>query len=338
MKKFFFSSLILIFFLIIIYISLNSNFRRSFLNLSSGLINNYYLIIIKKNLSSENTVFKSIKILENQIKITDYLTTSQKNSFIDNIYYNLSIIEKNINDERDLISLSSVVKKLILKDPNIYNALIWNAKIMSYENKESEKVYSLIDSAIKLSPSNAKAYKFAIDYSNKNNNKEKIQNYCKDFHNSFLGSFSSKENLSKFSESSMTRFALQIETDQKNKNYIIEGITLNSVQDYVIGFDKPSDISNFIFMSNFFPGTLISILSIELKNINDEVIKVPFSKIFMSLENSFIINDQNLQKIFVNSYDDEKISFKFYDEFKDISQIKLKINLSKANITNLPNC
>ena len=130
----------------------------------------------------------------------------------------------------------------------------------------------------------------------------------------------------------------KIETDQKNKNYIIEGITLNSVQDYVIGFDKPSDISNFIFMSNFFPGTLISILSIELKNINDEVIKVPFSKIFMSLENSFIINDQNLQKIFVNSYDDEKISFKFYDEFKDISQIKLKMNLSKANITNLPNC
>ena len=70
-----------------------------------------------------------------------------------------------------------------------------------------------------------------------------------------------------------------------------------------------------------FSGTLISILSIELKNINDEIIKVPFSKVFMSLENAFIINNQNIQKIFVNSYDDEKISFKFNDEFKDISQI-----------------
>ena len=125
---------------------------------------------------------------------------------------------------------------------------------MSYENKESEKVYSLIDSAIKLSPSNAKAYKFAIDYSNKNNNKEKIQNYCKDFHNSFLGSFSSKENLSKFSESSMTRFALQIETDQKNKNYIIEGITLNSVQDYVIGFDSHQIFQTLFLCRIFFPG------------------------------------------------------------------------------------
>ena len=45
-----------------------------------------------------------------------------------------------------------------------------------------------------------------------------------------------------------------------------------------------------------------------------------------------------IYKNFRNSYDDEKISFKFNDEFEDISQIKLKMNLSKANITNLPNC
>ena len=112
MKKIFFSSLILIFFLIIIYISLNSNFRRSFLNLSSGLINNYYSIMIKSNLSSENTVSKSIKILENQIKITTILPLVKKR-FIDNIYYNLSLIE-NINNERDLISLKCY--KTNLKD------------------------------------------------------------------------------------------------------------------------------------------------------------------------------------------------------------------------------
>lgn len=338
MKKFFFSSFILIFFLIIIYFSLNSNFRRSFLNLSSGLINNYYLVVIKNNLSSEQAISKSIRILENQIKITDFITTSHKNSFIDNIYYNLYIIEKNINNEKNFLLLSNVVKKLISKDPNIYDALIWNAKILSYENKDSKKVYEKIDQAIKLSPANAKAYKFAIDYANKNNNKEKIQTYCKDYHKSFLGSFSSKDNISKFSETSMTRFAIQIEENQEKKNYIVEGVTLNNLQDYIVGFEKPSDISNFNLMSNFFPGTLINILNIELKNINDEIIYVPLSEIFISLENSFIINDSNFKKIFINSYDDEKISFKFDDKFKDIIQIKFKMNLSKANITNLTNC
>ena len=167
MKKIFFSSLILILFSIIIYVSLNSNFRRSVLNLSSGLINNYYSIIISGNLRSEEDISKSIKLLENQIKVTDFITSEQKNSFIDNIYLNLYIIEQNLISEKNFLALSKAVKKLIAKDPNIYDALIWNAKIMNIENKEQEKVYNQIDLAIKLSPASPKAYRFAIDYSKK---------------------------------------------------------------------------------------------------------------------------------------------------------------------------
>jgi len=100
MKKIFFSSLAIIFFSIIIYITINSNFRRTILNLSSGLLNNYYSILIRQNLSSEENLSKSIKILENQIKITDMITTNQKNSFIDNIYLNTYAIEKNIKSEK----------------------------------------------------------------------------------------------------------------------------------------------------------------------------------------------------------------------------------------------
>ena len=79
MKKIFFSSLVIIFFLIIVYISINSNFRRTILNLSSGLLNNYYSILIRQNLGSEEGISKAITILENQIKITDIITTNQKN-------------------------------------------------------------------------------------------------------------------------------------------------------------------------------------------------------------------------------------------------------------------
>ena len=46
-----------------------------------------------------------------------------------------------------------------------------------------------------------------------------------------------------------------------DKNYIVEGVTLDEAQDYLIGFEKPSDISNFNLISNFFPGTLINILN-----------------------------------------------------------------------------
>ena len=83
MKNFFFSLIVGFFFLIILYLSLNSDFRRSILSLSMGLVNNYYSITIYQDLKSENGFEKSIKRINQQIKITDFLTTDQKNSFID---------------------------------------------------------------------------------------------------------------------------------------------------------------------------------------------------------------------------------------------------------------
>ena len=78
MKKVFFSSLLVLFFLILIYLSFNSNLRRSILNLSVGLINNYYSISVGKKLRSNEGIIKSIKKIEEQIKLTDFITTNQK--------------------------------------------------------------------------------------------------------------------------------------------------------------------------------------------------------------------------------------------------------------------
>ena len=338
MKKIFFSSLAVIFFSIIIYISINSNFRRTILNLSSGLLNNYYSIQIRQNLASEESISKSIKILENQIKITDFLTTNQKNRFIDNIYFNTYKIEQNIKSEKNLLSLSKVVKDLIKKDPKIYDALIWNAKIMNIEDHEEEKIYNQIDLAIELSSASIQAYRFALDYSKSKNNKKKFDKFCKDYHKAFLGSYSVKNSSSRFMETSLTRFAIEINSNQKNEIYIVESINLNDSQDYIVSLRQPSDFSEFTFLSNFFPGTLISILEIELKNSNDETIKMPINEIYISSENSFFITDKNTKKILTSSLNDEKFIIKLNNKFKKIKELKIKINFSKANITNQPNC
>ncbi len=338
MKKIFFSSLILISLIIIIYISLNSNFRRSILSLSSGLINNYFYISINNNLNSEKSISKSIKLLERQIKFTDFLTTNQKNSFIDNIYLNLYLIEENLITEKNLLSLSHSVKKLISKDPNIYDALIWNAKIMNIENKDKEKIYEQIDQAIKLSPARNKAYRFAIDYSKKNNDRVKFEKYCKGFHKSFLGSHSAKKKNSLFSETSLTRFAIQINTDQDIDRYIVEGLTLNDPQDYFVDFKKPFSLEEFKFLSNFFPGILIIPINIELRNSSNEVFAIKLNDILITSKNSFFIKNENKFIIFVTSKNDEKITFRLPKKYDDINQLKIKMNFLKANITNLSNC
>ena len=80
MKKIIFSSIILAFFFILIYISIDSKLRRSMLGLSGGLLNNYYSILIERslNIGEEKNIKKSIELIENQIKITDFITTNQK--------------------------------------------------------------------------------------------------------------------------------------------------------------------------------------------------------------------------------------------------------------------
>ena len=340
MKKIIFSSIILAFFFILIYISIDSKLRRSILGLSGGLLNNYYSILIERslNIGEEKNIKKSIELIENQIKITDFITTNQKNSFIDNIYANAFKVEENIRSKENLLYFSKIIKKLIEKEPNIYNALIWEAKITKILNDNEKKIYGLINSAIKLSPSNIEAYKFVLDYTSEKKDLNNFRKYCDDYHNSILGNSSSKWISSRFSETSLTRFAIQIESKQEKNVYIMESVELNNAQNYKFNLKEPTEISTFQFLSNFFPGTLIEVLEINLQNSNGERIKINPDDIYIILNNAFLITTENTKKIMTTSSNDEKLIFKFKKNYKGISDLEMKINFSKANITNKLNC
>ena len=338
MKKFFFSLIIGFFFFVILYISLNSNFRRSILSFSTGLINNYYFLTINQDLQSENGVEKSIKKIVQQIKITDYITTDQKNSFIDNIYLNIYNIEKFVNSENDLLKLSEVIKKLIKKDPTIYDALIWKTKILILENETKEKIYKTINSAVKLSPANSDAYRIALDYSKKIEDNQNFQKFCKEYHQSVLGSKVVKNQINLFSESSLSRFVLQIKSQKEIENYIMESINLNQVNDYVFDFKKPKSFNEFNFLSNFFPGTKIEIFKIELVDAENESYLINKEDLFVTAQNIFFMTNENLQLMIANSSSEEKIKIKLVNLAKDIIKLSATLKFSKANLTNIEGC
>ena len=111
------------------------------MGLPIGLINNYYSITIRQNLiSGETSLNNVIDKIDQQIKVTDFITTKSKNTFTDNIYENLYKVEEYINFDEDIENFSKVVKKLIDRDPNLYNALVWDAKLMSYKELEKKKI------------------------------------------------------------------------------------------------------------------------------------------------------------------------------------------------------
>ena len=336
-RKYFFSSLIIFFFLILVLISINSSLRRNLFDITIGFINSYYSIMVKRNLVSEENVINSIKKVEQQINLTNFLTTESKNTYTDDVYLNLNEIESFISSQREIEYFSKVVKKLIDKDPSIYDAIVWNAKIMEYKSFDKDKIIDEINKAIELSPTSQMAYRFILDYLKEKNDDKNFNIYCGKYHKSLLGGYKKKYQRSLFNGTYLTRYALQIGSDQDNI-YIMEGINLNKVQEYSFILSKPKNIVDLYILSNFLPGTLIEIDRIEITNINFENATVPIEKTYLSSKNSFFLEYEDRVKIITTSYEDEKISIKLPKIYKDVSEIKLFINLSKANLTNSFKC
>ena len=229
MKKIFFSSIFYFFlifiFVLIFWVIISPNLRVKIFTLSSGIINNYYSIIIDNNLRSKNNLNLAINKLEQQIKLTDYITTKNKNSFLDNIYFNAKKIEKFIIKDEDYLKFIKVVEILIQKDPDIYNALIWEAKILNFKNIQPEKIINNIDQAINLSASDPEIYRFALNHTQKKNN-ELFSKYCSLYHKSFQGGSTLANNKSSFFRGlSLSNFLLGININEHNqKFYPINGV------------------------------------------------------------------------------------------------------------------
>lgn len=339
MKKSLFSYLtfyILLFsFITILYISIDSSFRRKIIGLSLGFFNNYYSITIQNSLVKENNLEKAVRKLERQIRISDFLTTESKNSFIDNVYVNAYKIEKFIKSDQDYKYFSNVIKKLIEKDPDIYSAIIWDAKLMKINDSKDEDVFKRIDQAINLSPSSLEAYRFALDYSYNLNKKKLFNKYCSLYSMSLLGAKHEKDNTSFFGSSSLSRFAIQITpTKEKQEIYLMEGISLNQENDYVFTLKTSKDLIGLNLISNFLPGTSIDLIGIDVINTENEKIKIPIETIYLSSKNSFFQKDEEKLKIIATSTNDELINIKLDKNYKNISKIIMKIKFSKLSLTN----
>ena len=336
-KNYFIFFFITIFFLVLIIVSINSNLRRNIFDLSVGFLNSYYSLSIKINLASKDNISYSLKKIDQQIKLTDFLTTESKNTYTDDIYQSLKLVEGYLNSEEEKKYFSKLLNKLIDKDQNIYEALVWKAKVMDYENYEKNKILSQIDKAIQLSPSQQDAYRFVLDYLNKKKDIEKFNYYCGLYHNAYLGGYKKKYLRSIFNGSSLTRFALQIGPKKENI-YLTEGINLNNFQEYYFTMNKVENISELHILSNFLPGTIIDINNIEFTNLDSAKFLIPLKKTLISSKTSFFLDSQNSVKLLALDYEDEMIKITLPREYKNINKIKLKINFFKANLTNKAKC
>ena len=344
MKKFIFSYVVNIFliliFIILLWIIFSPNLRSKIFSFSSGILNNYYSIAIDNNLRSKNNIESAIKKLEQQIKITDFLTSKEKNSFLDNIYYNAEKIEKFIIKDKDYLKFTNIIENLIKKDPDIYKAIIWQAKLLDLKDSDSEKIINNFDKAISLSSSDPTTYRYVLDYLKKKN-LDLFDKYCLAYQNSLQGGSSMQNNKSSFFRgNSLSNFILSLDLNKIDQEfYVLNGMKINENSNYSFVLKEPKrEIDNMNFILNYFPGTRIYINSIELVNENNEILKPPLEEMYISSNNTFVDFNKEKLSLIITEREDQIIKIRFNKVFKNISQIQLNLNFNKLNLTNYKNC
>ena len=333
---FIFSILALIFFFI--YISFNSNFRRNVLVYSLAGLKFYQTMSIKSSLGSTPNIEEASNKLLKFIKFSDYFSKG-KNNFHSNIYDMAGIIESSAVSKDDYLHLSEVVNSLIEKDPDLYMAKIWAAKISILKNQNQKIIFDYLNQAIDLSPAREEAYRLALDFSFNLNEKKIYDTYCQKYHNLNLGGSKPRFDDTNFYGYTLSKFAIEtLPEEEEVKYYTMEGISLNVSQNYDFPITEAKNLSGINIYTSFLPGVKIEISEIILIDVDNRKSKIPIEEIYSYAGSSYL--DSNSEKLiyYVVKKLNEKIHINFSKEYQNITKIKLKIKFSRLNLNNKSNC
>ena len=333
---FIFSILALISFLI--FLSFNSKFRRNVLLYSLAGAKFYHTMSIKSSLGYEPNIEEASNKLLKYIKFSEYFSEG-KNSFHSSIYEMAKFIENSISSKNEYLYLSEIVNSLIIKDPDLYMAKIWAAKISMLKNENKKIIFDYINQAIDLSPAREEAYRLALNFSFKLNEKELFNSYCKKYYTSNLGGSKPRFDETNFYGYSISKFAIEtIPAREEPKYYLAEGISLNELQNYRFSISKTDSLNGINVYASFLPGIKIEISEINLIDVNNKKFDVPIKQVYSESKFSYMDNSTEKLAYYVFKELDEKIYINFSNEYENITQININIKFSRLNLNNRSNC
>ena len=328
----FFSTIIAFF----VYLTFNSEFRRNFLTYSIAGYKYYQKILIKSSLPD---VKKASDQLIKFVKVSDYLSSYGKNSFLVSVYQNAKIIEEKISSEEDYLYFSEVVNILTKKDPDLYDSKIWQIKIAIIKKDEDKKITELINSAVTLAPAREEAYRIAFSYYSKNNKKNLLNNLCRKYHNLNLGGSTSQYVQPNFYGYTFSKFALEtFPTTEDKKYYVKEGISFNESQDYIFSLPGPTKLNALNIHLGSLPGAMIEIEEIKILDNENLKTKLEINDLLIFTNSSYFKNDSGKITVLGFSESNEVININLKKDYKNITQIKLRLKFSRLELTNNKKC
>ena len=293
---------------------------------------------IKSSLGSEPNIEQASNKLLKYIKFSENFSEG-KNSFHSSIYEMAQSIENSITSKNEYLYLSEIINNLIKNDPDLYMAKIWAAKISMLKNENKKIIFNYLNQAIDLSPAREEAYRLALNYSFKLNEKELFNSYCQKYHNSNLGGSKPRFDDTNFYGHSISKFAVEMLPESEDKKYYTaEGINLNKFQNYNFSISNAKNLNGINIYTTFLPGIKIEINEINLLDVNNTKFSIPIKQIYSESKFSYMETAEEKLTYYVFKELDEKIYISFSNEYENITKISLDIKFSRLNLNNRSNC
>ncbi len=318
----------------VIFITFNTNLRKSILNSALNAYKIYMIVSMQTYLKKSEPDYVLINNkLGNFIKVSEKIS-SGKSRLLIGIYDAANLVQSSIIDEKKYGYLEEFFSKLSNLDPSLYEAKIWYAKSLYVNNKIEESIAE-IDKAIKLSSLDPEPYRLALRIFSDQKNTEKFNYYCKKYLKSEFGGRQKRYQVTKFDGFNFNDFAIKLESlnFKDENNYIIRGINNSKFDQYELIPEKPSNVSLIKMIFSFNPGVFLEIKNIKLYS-EENVYNILEKEIEISSRNTFFNNNNSQNQIFFSAKNNEIINLKFNQDYEKIDKIIFNMKFDKLNLVN----
>lgn len=333
----FITLILIILFSLVVFLTINSNFRRT---IYSKIIGGYKLV--NYHIVGGYTFYRDFK--NGSDRILKYIEFSKKfssgkNIMLPGIIDTTELLTSKAYTQEEFNHLQNVYIKINEITDDIYKNHIWLARAYSDDDIEKSKIH--LNKALRLSKSSEEAYREIIRiFANENQLNKLLKNYCVDFFKEFagatMGRISTAQNENNFFQGNNSNFAISINGNY-NKLFPKFINNLNNYERYEFIFENEKNIKQFEILKNFFYGTKISIKNIEI--LNDKINKLNLNDIIIHSAGSYILDQNNNEVIFLSgSLEEDILKFNLKREYRDIKEIDLELKIEKLSLTNKSIC
>ena len=274
--------------------------------------------------------------LEAQIDFAKRLSRSSSSMAI-GMTESFELVFERARFEEEFEAIEPALKKLVEIEPDLYLAHIWLANSLSFHDPKTALKHT--EEALRIVPSDEKAYRLAIDLSIEMDAPALAQKYCQRYLSTHLGGPKPRSYYHLFRGTGLRRIGLEAKNLNGESNLLLNyGLQLDERLPYEFNLTHKQDFNKISIHLGTVPGISVELYDLIFAGIWGEK-SFSASDLFISSKAGYILpSDEGSIKILTNSRDDELIEVRMPQKISDVTKVIINLKFSRLPLVSQKAC